>query len=101
MKQISKNNTYYQTTPLSQIMVAQYNDEAKSQDDAIYKLMQNGDEWTAWQIKAHFPKYEITSIRRALFNLVNKAKLIEHTGYVIDGGKGRPVGKYKVINYIN
>ena len=101
MKQIPKNNTYYQTTPLSQMMAAQYEGEAKSQDDAICKLMQKGGEWTAWQIKTQFPKYEITSIRRALFNLANRTKLIEHTGYVIDGGKGRPVGKYKAINQLN
>jgi len=90
---------YYQTTPLTATMAAQYEQDAKSQDKAIYTLMKtfSNYEFTAWAIQKHFPNYQITSIRRALFNLENKAKLIVQTGFVNEGINNRPVGKFKAL----
>jgi hypothetical protein len=91
--------SYYQTTPLTAIMAAQYDQDARSQEKAIYDFMKKmgNIEFTAWMIQKHFPHYQITSIRRALHNLEHKAKLIVQTCFVNEGINNRPVGRFKAL----
>jgi len=88
--------TFYNTIELNGKELQEANAGAKSQEEEIYLMMKLGGEFTAWELKELFPKYEITSIRRGLWNLENRDQKIERTGFVKDGGKGKPVGKYRV-----
>lgn len=70
---------------------------AKSQEDKILNhLRETGKELTAWQLKDVFPTFEITSIRRSLFNLEMKSCKILQTGWVKER-KGVNCGAYKAI----
>lgn len=70
------------------------NQAISQQDQILEYLFETGQELTAWQLKEVFPNWEITSIRRSLFNLEMKLEKIIQTGFV-PGPKGKPVGKYK------
>lgn len=88
---------YYVTTPLAPQEAAQAEREAISQEERIYAyLKETGIELTGWALKEVFPTFEITSIRRGLFNLEKKEGKITQTGWV-QGPKGKPVGKFKAI----
>lgn len=92
------NGHFYHTIPQDQKSHADSEQNAKRQEDKIYEYMRNnGGEWTAWQLKTHFPDLEITSIRRALWNLENKDKKIRQTGWQDPGPKGVKVGRFQVI----
>lgn len=70
---------------------------AVSQEDRILQhLRETGKELTAWQLKDVFPSFEITSIRRSLFNLEMKSCKIEQTGWLMER-KGKTVGKYRAL----
>lgn len=91
------DNHFYRTTPMTTQEEIKAESGAVSQEDRIYQLLKETDkELTAWQLKDVFPEYEITSIRRALFNLENKACRVVQTGWVKER-KGVNVGKYKAI----
>lgn len=88
--------SFYNTIALPEKELKKARVKAKRQEDQIYSFMLvRGGEWTAWMLKEIFPEWEITSIRRALFNLEKKQEKIEQTGFVENGGKGKPVGKYR------
>lgn len=87
--------SFYNTIELQEPELKKARVRVKSQEKKIYEFMLKGKEWTAWQLLKKFPKWEITSIRRALFNLEKKDEKIEQTGFVENGGKGKPVGKYR------
>ena len=71
--------------------------QAVSQEDRILQCLRDtGRELTAWQLKDYFPSFEITSIRRSLFNLEMKRCVIEQTGWIKER-KGVNVGKYQAI----
>lgn len=88
-------NSYYQTTPIENLAAAEK--VAVSQEQEIYLLMRNeGGAWDCWKLKDKFPHWEMTSIRRALFNLEKKQDKITQVGFV-NGRKGKPVGSYTVV----
>jgi hypothetical protein len=92
---IFSDNQFYRTTPLRDEIKAE--SAARSQQDKILRYMkETGKEVTAWSLKDVFPDYEITSIRRSLFNLEMKDCSIVRTGWVVER-KGREVGKYKAM----
>ena len=84
---------FYQTTPQTEIQFAEFEGSAISQEEAILKfLKEDGGKWHAWMLKNIF-NYEITSIRRALFNMEKENKVMK-VGFV-KGPKGVNVGVYK------
>jgi hypothetical protein len=90
------NKVFFQTTPLSNFELAEAIANANRQDDKIMLLLQHRapEALTAYQIKEHFDRWPITSIRRSLTTLEEKG-LIIHDGYV-KGELGTNVGKYRV-----
>lgn len=68
------------------------------QEDRIFQFMkeQSGCH-SCWDIHQAFPSIPITSIRRALFNLKEQAKIHE-VGMTI-GNYGKPVFKYTAQTY--
>lgn len=94
---IFNNNSWYKTTPMTVEEEIKAENQAVSQENKILQhLKETGSELTAWQIKDIFPSFEITSIRRALFNLEMKQEKIRQTGWVKER-KGKTVGKYQAI----
>lgn len=90
--------SFYNTIELKEPELKKARVKARRQEDQIYSFMVTmGFEYTAWELKEIFSNWEITSIRRALWNLENKDKKIEQTGFVENGGKGKPVGKYRAV----
>lgn len=90
--------SFYHTIPQDDKEKIESEKTARNQEDKIYSFMVNkGGVWTAWQLKERFPSLEITSIRRALWNLENRDKTIEQDGWQEPGPKGVKVGKYKAI----
>ena len=95
---IFSDSHFYRTTPMTPSEANKAESGAVSQEGKILKhLRDTGKELTAWQLKDVFPTFEITSIRRSLFNLEMKACEIEQTGWV-KGPKGVKVGTYKANN---
>ena len=91
------DNHFYRTMPMSASEENKAERGAISQEDRILQyLRETGKELTAWQLKDVFPSYEITSIRRSLFNLEMRSCQIIQTGWVKER-KGKNVGKYKAI----
>lgn len=91
------DNHFYRTTPMTSVEEDKAELAAISQENKILSyLKETGKELTAWQLKDVFPSFEITSIRRSLFNLEMRACLITQTGWVKER-KGKNVGKYKAI----
>lgn len=89
--------SFYKTTPMTPAEAIAAESGAKSQEDKIlHYLKETGKELTAWQLKDVFPTFEITSIRRSLFNLENKSCKILQTGWVKER-KGVNVGKFKAL----
>jgi hypothetical protein len=89
------DNSFYRTTPMDPAEQNKAEIQAVSQEDKILQhLRETGKELTAWQLKDVFPTFEITSIRRSLFNLEMKACEIVQTGWVKER-KGVKVGTYK------
>lgn len=89
------DNSFYRTVPMSPAEEIKTEASAGSQDDKILNhLQETGKEMTAWELKDIFPTWEITSIRRSLFNLENKSCQIVQTGFVKER-KGMKVGTYK------
>ena len=93
---IFSDQSFYRTVPMdSPVEANRAESGAVSQEDKILSyLKETGKELTAWQLKDKFPTWEITSIRRALFNLEMKSCKIEQAGWV-KGPKGVNVGKFK------
>lgn len=88
---------FYGTIPQTPLEAITANLRAKSQDGEILAFMtRQGGNWTAWGLKTIFRDWEITSIRRSLFNLENKSKVIEQVGFV-PGPKGHKIGQYRAI----
>lgn len=94
---IFADNHFYQTTPMTPVEEDKAELAAISQENKILSyLKETGKELTAWQLKDVFPSFEITSIRRSLFNLEMRSCQIVQTGWVKER-KGKNVGKYKAI----
>lgn len=85
---------FYDTIPQSPVEAQESESRAISQEEQIYNAIKYlGFSWTAWALKEEvFPNMEITSIRRALFNLEKQGKIVQN-GFTM-GPKGKPVGKY-------
>lgn len=91
------DNHFYRTSPMDPVEQNNAEKLAISQEDKILQhLRETGKELTAWQLKDIFPSFEITSIRRSLFNLEMKSCKIEQTGWM-KGPKGVNVCKYKAL----
>lgn len=91
------DNHFYRTTPMTPVEAIAAENGAISQEDKIlHYLKETGKELTAWQLKDVFPTFEITSIRRSLFNLEMKSCKILQTGWV-KGPKGVNCGKFKSL----
>lgn len=89
------DNHFYRTTPMDPAEENKAEIGAVSQEDKILQhLRETGKELTAWDLKDVFPTFEITSIRRALFNLEMKSCQIEQSGWKKER-KGKNVGTYK------
>lgn len=86
---------YYATVPGVDVSKAER--AALSQESEILAFMtKRGGNHTAWTLAGQFPTWEITSIRRALFNLREKDGKIEQIGWV-PGPRGHRVGSFRVI----
>lgn len=91
------DRSFYRTTPMTiQEEVKAEKDAVSMEDKILQHLKETGSELTAWQIKDVFPTFEITSIRRSLFNLEMKKEKIMQTGWLKER-KGVRVGKYQAI----
>jgi hypothetical protein len=88
--------SFYNTIPQTDAEKKENYRMAVSQESHIFLYMCCcGDGCTAWGIKQYFPYWEITSIRRALWNLENRGQ-IQQIGWA-NGPKGKKVGVYKAI----
>lgn len=88
---------FYETIPQTAQEATISENKAISQEKRILDAMTEiGQEVTAWDLWEHFGRaYEITGLRRGLWNLEFKDKAIEQTGWV-KGRKGVRVGKFRV-----
>lgn len=93
---------FYETIPQTAQEAISANSKALSQEQEILAFMtENPHNYTAWDLQRHLAivnghDYEITSIRRGLWNLENKSKVIEQVGFV-PGPKGHKIGQYRAI----
>lgn len=86
---------FYNTIGLNGSELAQATKTNKNQEAVILRFLNaNHGSWSAWELHEtpNFYHIPITSIRRALHNLVDRAE-IKEVGMVI-GPYGKPVTKY-------
>lgn len=89
------DNSFYRTSPMTHVEEIKAEIRATSQEAMILThLQETGKELTAWEIKDIFPTWEITSLRRSLFNLEFKNEQIVQVGWKKER-KGVRCGVYK------
>lgn len=98
------NKLFYNTTNEHGKKLEEYKNKALSQDEIVLKFFKQNPKKSftvesVWKKNFNTEDTPITSIRRTMTNLTSSGDLKKLTTKMI-GQYGRPVYKWKIINYI-
>lgn len=84
-------HSYHNTTQTTQMELMLYEQKARTQDQEVLRLINQGGRWTAEDLRPYL-NCPITSVRRALSNLgkQGKVKRVDE----VKGEYNRPIGIY-------